>query len=120
VNFCHIEIVLSQPNPLFFHAQQVRPPRCPHCKHEVLDWHFMIQQWQQDKSQFSYICPECHLAIDVTQLDWRSKAGFAREMINIWGIFEGEAIPNFAFLAQLKQWSGGINWQYCHATGDIY
>ncbi|WP_353572393.1 hypothetical protein [Candidatus Albibeggiatoa sp. nov. BB20] len=119
MNFCHIEITSSQSETQFFHAQQMRPPRCPHCKNQISHWRIIIKQWQQDKSCDSYTCPECQQIVNITELNWRNKAGFGREMISIWGVFEGEAIPNDTFLSQLKQWTG-VNWQYCHATGDHY
>lgn len=119
VNFCHIEIVPLQTELQFFHSAQLKPPRCPHCKYVIQNWRELLTQWQQNKSQHRYTCPECKLTMTMPELSWSSKAGFARTMINIWGIFEGEAIPNFTLLAQLQQWTN-VNWQYCHATSEVY
>ncbi|MCV6636365.1 hypothetical protein [Candidatus Albibeggiatoa sp. nov. NOAA] len=117
VNFCHIEIVPPQSELQFFQAQKARTPHCPYCKYKIQDWQSVIKQWQQDKASFAYTCPECGQTMQIEQLNWHSKAGFAHEMINIWGIFEGEAIPSYELLFQLKQWTG-VNWQYCHATAQ--
>ena len=118
INFCHIELVSSS-EPQFFHSHHVRTPRCPQCKQDITNWQMAITQWQQDKTQTLYTCSHCQHTISIMELNWHKKAGFAYEMLNIWGIFEGEAIPSDNFLSQLKKQTD-VNWYYCHATGNIY
>lgn len=116
INFCHIELI-SDSAPQFFHSAMVRTPSCPQCKYAITDWQTLIAQWQRDK--MPYDCPQCQHTTSVMKLNWHKKAGFAQDMINIWGIFEGEAMPSDDFLFQLKQYTQ-VLWHYCYATGTIY
>lgn len=115
VNFCHIEIVPPNKQLYFFQTQKVKAPNCLHCQSTLHTWQSMINSWQQDQNQSIQICPHCHQSINITKLDWKNRAGFASEMINIWGIFESEAVPSDSFLSQLKQWTE-MNWQYCYVA----
>lgn len=102
-DFCHISTLPEHPEPIFVHGNNIKPPRCPHCRETRQDWQTLIQEWEQDKQGYRHHCPSCGQECAINELKWRQSAGFLRSGIVVWGIYEGEAVPSDRLLACLQQ-----------------
>lgn len=105
------------PNPYFIEAVDIhksvvsicgashRAPRCPQCRREVSDW--------SDVSAVGgeLVCSQCGFNSPLSGWDWRHRAGYGRQWINVWGVYEGEAVPGDKLLESLHTLSG-VAWNY--------
>ena len=113
--FCYISLLPLREEPFFLHGDNIKPPRCPNCRHANPAWKQLIQAWQQDRQAYRYTCPECQGQYPLPRLKWRQSAGFLRSGIVIWGIHEGEAVPSEQLLDTLRQTSH-IPWGYFYLS----
>lgn len=117
-SFCHIAIEGPWPAARFRTTRQRRDPRCRHCRTPLtgsaLD--AALQQWQQQPlTAPPHHCSGCGRDTPLPALDWRGIAGFGRLFIDIFGIFEGEAVPDASLLQSLAALTGG-EWRYFYQT----
>jgi len=110
-NFCYVEFAPRHDTVQFLHAPYTKAPRCRHCKYQEKQWQTIIEQWQQSKTDFVWTCPQCYKESQLHELNWRHCAGFAKEAIYIWNIFEGEAVPNDLLLETLENVTH-VKWDY--------
>jgi len=110
-DFCHVAIEGPAPETLFVGGRNVKPPRCPACGHRFADWQERVREWEADRKGYRLGCPECGSEQPVTALKWRQCAGFGRFFIQVWGIFEGEAVPSDRLLDALQRHTG-TPWSY--------
>lgn len=110
-DFCHIALLPEQASPGLLHGDNIKIPRCPHCRQPQEEWQQRYTAWEADKQGFEYPCPHCQQPLYLPQLKWRQSAGFLRSGIAIWGIYEGEAVPSEQLLGSLEQQGLGV-WDY--------
>lgn len=105
-DYCHVSLQLHEQPVLAFSANS-RPPRCRSCGKPV------VAAWNDfEVSGHSWRCNHCEmLHSSVMQLRWRNDAGFARNFIEIHGIFPGEAQPVPSFMKQLET-ETATPWRY--------
>lgn len=108
--FCHIEFTPVTEKPLFIAGDNIKVPRCRHCNQRIDDWARMIEEWKSTGSG-DWHCPLCDHTTPLHRLKWKQCAGFGRQFIKVWGIFEGEAVPGEELLSALRQ-VGGLEWDY--------
>ena len=90
--FCHIEFTSPAEQPVFVAGDNIKVPRCRHCNQRIDDWRGMVEAWKhQGKGEWQ--CPHCYTITPLHRLKWKQCAGFGRQFIKVWGIFEGEALP---------------------------
>lgn len=94
----------------------VEAPKCSRCKSTDADWHRQIQPGPQaDDPQWQ--CPNCGHQLSATRLPWRKTAGFARQWLEIIGIYPSEAVPDQSLLDTLGRLNGE-RWVYFYDRGD--
>lgn len=97
--------------PQFVYGENLKPPRCPHCRKP------------QEKKEFSYKPGEnlrcCHCGFEgpMPQFDWRRSAAFGRAFIEISNVFESEAVPGEELTDCLLK-ATGESWDYCYIRRD--
>lgn len=82
-----------------------RAPRCPQCKCEAADWNHAAEP------DTGLVCAQCSFRSPLSGWNWRHQAGYGRYWINIWGVYEGEAVPADKLLESLRTLSG-VAWDY--------
>jgi hypothetical protein len=110
-NVCHIHISEVAAEPKFLGAANTLPPLCPSCHYEPEDPFNIIGDWYDNRTTFLWQCPNCQRDLSIHELDWRKRAGFARQKISIWEVRAGEASPTeqlLDFLASIT----GTHWTY--------
>lgn len=107
-DFCHIALTPEYDSTQFIHGSNIKPPRCPTCRHTHQHWQGIIALWQQGRMN---TCPQCGNHSQAHELKWRQCAGFLRQGMIVWGIFEGEAVPSEQLLELLEQITGQ-RWSY--------
>lgn len=115
--FCHIEFTPATAQSRFIAGDNIKVPRCRHCNHRINDWTHLIEEWKS-KGIDDWHCPECRHTTPLHRLKWKQCAGFGRQFIKIWGIFEGEAVPGEELMNLLRGITGG-DWDefYCRTEG---
>jgi hypothetical protein len=107
-DYCHI-VVKAQGNELaFLGGDNVRTPRCPHCRQTLDDW----QQGLEHSEVFS--CSHCGKPAPLSSLNWRRSAAFARSSVWIYGIHDGEAVPSERLMTDLVA-ATGCAWGYFYS-----
>jgi hypothetical protein len=113
-SFCHLEVSGPFERVEFLGGGALKPPRCPGCRSLVADWRERLLRWERDRSSSAWSCPKCGRSSDLYRLDWRRSAGFGRFALDIWNIYDGEAVPSDALLELLKE-ATGVRWDYFYA-----
>lgn len=108
--FCHIEFTPVSEQPRFVAGDNLKVPRCRHCNQRIDDWQNMLEAWRSQGSE-QWSCPHCGKSTPLHRLKWKQCAGFGRQFIKVWGIFEGEAVPGEELLNALRQ-STHSEWDY--------
>ncbi|HEY0635456.1 MAG TPA: hypothetical protein VGE00_08740 [Gammaproteobacteria bacterium] len=108
--FCHIEFTGTSDKPLFIAGDNVKVPRCRHCNQRIDDWHTVVEMWRSRGIE-QWSCPNCGKNTPLHRLKWKQCAGFGRQFLKVWGIFEGEAVPGEELLNALRQ-ATGSEWDY--------
>lgn len=102
---CHVR--LSETKWLQFRTDCNPPePRCPSCRKPVRNWQQLLEDWQSDPDQLQWQCRVCRHSGQLTELNFRKSAVFARTFLEIWGIYPSEAIPGEELLASLRTLTG--------------
>ncbi|MGB5438357.1 MAG: hypothetical protein WBN90_01720 [Gammaproteobacteria bacterium] len=104
--FCHVTVTGDGQNLQFRAATKPAVPRCPQCRKPDPHWPENLHSWQEDRQQLHWSCALCGYSGQLTDLNFRKSAGFARTFIEIRGIYPAEAIPGEALLASLQALSG--------------
>jgi hypothetical protein len=112
-SYCRIELTAALARPALVHGANVRQPRCPGCKAPVPDWDRHLPRWEAEPLT-EWSCPGCGHAAPAAGLRWRQGAAAMRRQIRVWGIFEGEAVPDERLLAVLLDLGGGP-WEHIYA-----
>jgi hypothetical protein len=110
-DFCHVAFEGPTAQTRFVGGRNVKPPRCPACGHRFAQWQELVREWEADREGYRLSCPGCGSEHPVTALKWRQCTGFGRFFIQVWGIFEGEAVPSDRLLDALQQHTG-MAWSY--------
>lgn len=108
--FCHIEFTPPTAQPAFTAGDNVKVPRCRHCNQRIEEWREAIEAWHTGGSE-QWSCPHCGKSTPLHRLKWKQCAGFGRQFIKVWGIFEGEALPGEELLNALRQGTS-FEWEY--------
>jgi len=98
--FCHIEFTPATAQPRFVAGDNIKVPRCRHCNQRIDGWTALIEEWNNGVSDWG--CPQCGHTTPLPRLKWKQCAGFGRQFIKVWGIFEGEAVPGEELLNLLR------------------
>ena len=108
--FCYIRFTGPFERPTFLSGRNTRPPRCPHCRTPWRDWkHALLDQKIAGATQIP--CPACGQASPPWAYDWKQKAGFGRQFVQVEEVFPGEAAPTPG-LMDLLEGSSGYEWQH--------
>jgi hypothetical protein len=111
--FCHVLIPPASGAPRWCHGRNTRAPRCPGCRHRLVDWQARGEAWAV-RPAADIACPSCGQSRPFWQWDWKQQGGFARRMILVEEIFPGEAVPAQSLLDLLERTSG-CDWHYFYA-----
>jgi hypothetical protein len=108
--FCHI--LLSGPfeRPKFLCGRNTRPPRCRGCRTPLRDWSRILAAWQEG-GPGEIPCPSCGETAPLWAYDWKEKAGYGRQFVQIEEVFPGEAAPTPG-LMELLESSTQQAWRY--------
>lgn len=115
--FCYIDILPIQKEAQFLASNRLKEVRCPKCRYEEKAWQHVVEQWNKDKTDFSYTCPQCGHSTSIERLNWKRKAAITCWAIEIHGIYESEALPNDLLLDTLKQQTNVV-WDYFYQSED--
>ena len=107
--FCHVSLTSSNGDLLFRADEHGTEPRCPQCRKPDPHWRERLNAWREDPQQLHWACTVCDYTGLITDLNFRKYAGFARNFIEIRGVYPSEAIPGEALLASLAALTG-CNW----------
>jgi len=111
-SFCHVYV--SCTDTLQFRADPRTPaPRCPACRRPAHDWRTRLAAWQEDPARIEWMCNACGYSGRLTDLVLRKSAAFARNWVEVRGIYPSEAVPGEALLAHLRALNG-CRWQYIY------
>lgn len=116
-DFCHIAFDGPAEETRFIGGRNVKQPRCPSCGHRYAEWRGLINAWEANKEGALVTCPDCSRELSVTAIKWRQCAGFGRFFIQVWGIFEGEAVPSDRLLDALQRHTGTA-WSYFYCQTE--
>lgn len=101
--FCYIELPLPAASPMAHYGANVKSARCPSCQNPV-----------QALTEVTEICcSRCGTPTLAWQLNWRRSACWARTVINLWNVYESEAVPGDPLLNRLANVSG-VSWGFCY------
>lgn len=113
-DFCRVSIPSGQAQIEYKAGPQATAARCPLCRKAGQFPDDLVQQWQQQKTNFEVECSHCGQYPRLYELDWRRNAGFYHFHIRVSNIFPKEAIPN----QDLLDWLTSItkkSWKYFYA-----
>jgi hypothetical protein len=102
-DFCHIQIPEPTTIAHLIFGKNVKVPRCPTCKKTIITWKELIANRKQAFDGYKVPCHNCNIELSPDQLNWRKSACFVRSSINIFNVYESEAIPSVELLATLER-----------------
>lgn len=116
--FCHIEFTRVTEQPRFVAGENIKVPRCRHCNQRIDNWNAVIETWRSQGVE-QWHCPSCGKDTPLHRLKWKQCAGFGRQFIKVWGIFEGEAVPGEELMNALRKITNS-EWDYfyCRTQGQ--
>lgn len=100
--YCAIEVASSPDQVRCEFNIYTKAPKCPVCRREVSH----PQHVEFSKPCNLHICSGCHSELDLSTLNWRKSAVFARSWIEIHNIFESEAVPHDNLMQHLENETG--------------
>jgi hypothetical protein len=109
-SFTRVRVLGPFPRPRLLAQSGRSRPRCPHCRAGVSGWQQLLPEWHAHPQQ-SWICPRCQQATPAVALDWRHYGARGRLLVEITGIFPGEASPVPSLLDTLQA-ATGVCWDY--------
>ena len=110
---CTIQLFGPYQAPQLISGSNTRPPRCPHCRHDFINWQTQFNK----ENPYPIICPACGKPLLAHQLNWRQQGGISRQFLTISHVFPGEAVPVSDLLRVLEILGG--KWEYCYAQDPI-
>jgi len=108
--FCHIEFTEPADEVHFIAGDNIKVPRCRHCNQRIDEWKAMMEMWQRE-GVAEWQCPHCGHSTPLHRLKWKQCAGFGRQFLKVWGIFEGEAVPGEELMSALRH-ASQLEWDY--------
>jgi len=115
--FCQVHFNGPFDQPRIIQGGNRRPPRCPRCRRPLPDWQAQITSG----SGPAHPCPYCNTPLTLADLSWGTRAGIGRFFIEVWEIYQGDAVPVEALMAGLR--GDGAAWHYFwqgrEGTGSI-
>lgn len=109
--YCHVGLNGPHEEAIFLAGANVKPPRCPGCNYRIEGWEAVVDAWRANPTENLWRCPLCGREYRVPDLRWRRSAGFGRLFIEVWGVFESEAVPAERLLSTLAEVTGTA-WDY--------
>lgn len=107
--FCHVTLQFND-DVKFLGGENVRAPSCPACK--ARDEQVLQTTANNELSATTpWRCPQCGVEHLLHQLNWRQTAAFSRLSVEVWGVHEGEAVPNNGLMNALAAVTDGP-WAY--------
>lgn len=109
--FCYVHLPAPTSAPEFRHAGMALQPRCPHCRARFTEVPLRL-----DAVPDAYQCRRCNacgVKVAAAQWDWRREAVFARQFIEVGGLYPHEAVPQQSLLSALAV--TGLQWDYSYA-----
>ena len=113
LDFCHIQIPEPTAIAHLIFGKNVKAPRCPACKKTILKWNEFISNRKQEFIGYKVPCHHCNIELSPDRLNWRKSACCARSIINIWNVYESEAIPSDELLTTLERITR-TPWSFCY------
>ena len=95
----------------FLHGDNLKSPRCPHCRKTLEKRDFMAAR------EGRMCCSHCGHCGSLHTFDWRRSAAFGQVFIEISNVFESEAVPGEMLTDCLRQATGEV-WDYCYVRRD--
>jgi len=84
-------------------------PRCPACRSEV---ELSFAAAMADPTA-TVPCSNCSAETPLYRLDWRRRAGYGRQFIDVHSVFPHEAVPSDSLLESLAA-ATGTGWDHCY------
>lgn len=101
--FCFVGLPPTVATPAAHFGVNAKPAQCRACKNPV--------RALSDVTEIC--CSHCGTPTLAWQLNWRRSACWARTVINVWNIYESEAVPSDTLLNYLANHSE-TPWRYCY------
>ncbi len=101
--FCFVHLPPPAVLPVAHFGVNAKSARCPACKYPV----------RAIDEVTEICCSHCGTPARAWQLNWRKTACWARVVINVWNVYESEAVPGDQLLEALLSVSG-VPWSYCY------
>ena len=101
--FCFIHMPAPAVLPVAHFGVNAKSALCPTCKYPVHAFDEVTE----------ICCSHCGTPAQAWRLNWRKTACWARVVINVWNVFESEAVPGDQLLETLLSVSG-VPWSYCY------
>jgi hypothetical protein len=108
---CHLHLSNVAPEPEFRGVANTLPPLCPSCHYEPEEPFEIVGKWYENKADFRWVCPHCKTSSALNEMNWRRSAGIARYTLDIWEVWQGEAIPSETLLHRLHS-TTDTEWTY--------
>lgn len=114
LRFCHVRIPPSTRKPVLSRDSRSPAPRCSSCNQGLDDWFSAIEDDQE--AMLPQTCPHCDATLSNEKMRWRKRSALSRSRIEIWNIFEREAVPSDDLLRRLHD-ATGEHWEVSYALG---
>ena len=107
--YSYIELTVERHAVQCMISQNVKLPRCPHCKADLLELPTLLKK----QCSLAVNCHSCNEVLNPAKLNWRKTAAFAKNIIAIGNIYEAEAVPDQQLLDLLEE-ATGVAWKYAY------
>ncbi len=114
LRFCHVRIPDSSATPILSRDPRSPAPRCASCNQGVDDW--FAELADDTECELPAVCPHCGSALSIEKIRWRKRSTLSLSRIEIWNIFEREAVPSEDLLHRLQE-ATGVHWDVSYALG---
>ncbi len=114
LRFCHVRIPPSSTQPVLSRDARSPTPRCAQCNQGLNDW--FAGTINDAHTELPDLCPHCKNRLSIEQIRWRKRSALSLSRIEIWNIFEREAVPADALLHGLQEATGTV-WSVSYALG---
>jgi hypothetical protein len=114
LRFCHVRIPDSSASPILSRDPRSPAPRCASCNQGLEDW--FAELTDDAACALPTACPHCDSALSIEKIRWRKRSALSLSRIEIWNIFEREAVPSEDLLRRLQE-ATGVHWDVSYALG---
>ena len=114
LRFCHVRIPDSSATPILSRDPRSSAPRCASCNQGLEDW--FTELVDDAACALPTACPHCDSALSIEKIRWRKRSALSLSRIEIWNIFEREAVPSEDLLHRLQE-ATGVHWDVSYALG---